>query len=203
MTALPPSDDLKRKNARMLGVTLACVAVMAGLAFASVPLYRMICQVTGWGGTTQVVDSNTSQVMDREITVRFDSAVARDMPWTFRPEAKDLTVKIGQDGFVSFLAHNNTGVPITGTAVYNVTPLKAGKYFFKTECFCFGQQTLAPEETAHMPVSFFVDPAINEDRELRDLETITLSYTFFRHDSAALDKAIEKFGRDFGGTPTN
>lgn len=186
-------QDLKRKNRNVLGLTLGIVAGMGLLAYASVPLYTMLCKVTGWGGTTRIVAENKSQIQDRKINVRFDSGVARNMPWTFTPDLRDVDVKVGQDGIISFLAKNDADVPVTGTAVYNVTPLKAGKYFYKTQCFCFGEQTLRPGETVHMPVTFFIDPSIMEDREMDDVNTITLSYTFFRHASPELEKAKEKF----------
>lgn len=186
--------DLAAKNRRVLKFTLAGVGVMIGLAFASVPLYRAICKVTGWGGTTQMVESNPNQpVPDRLITVRFDSNVARGMPWRFKPEANHVTLPVGADGMVSFLAENATDRTVTGTAVYNVTPLKAGKYFNKTQCFCFGEQVLEPKQKVHMPVVFFVDPAILKDPEMQDVAEITLSYTFFKAESPELERAIEDF----------
>jgi cytochrome c oxidase assembly protein subunit 11 len=185
--------DLKQKNMRVLKYTLGFVCGMILLAYASVPFYDMLCRVTGWGGTTQMVTKNTSQPIARDITVQFNTNVARDMPWSFRPEKRELTLKIGQDGFVSFTAFNPTDHAVTGTAVYNVTPLKAGKYFYKTQCFCFNEQVLNPQERTDMPVVFFVDPAIADDAELKDLKNITLSYTFFRKDSKDLEKALEAY----------
>ena len=189
----PATSDLAAKNRRVLVGTLLCVAVMIGVAFASVPLYRLICQVTGWGGTTQTVEANPYKAIARKITVRFDSNVSRDLPWEFRPETSLVDLNIGADGFVSFVAKNKTDKPLTGTAVYNVTPLKAGKYFNKTQCFCFGEQVLEPGQSVHMPVVFFVDPAIIDDPEMKDIDTITLSYTFFKAATPELEKAIEKF----------
>ena len=188
-----PTTDIAAKNRRVLTGTLLFVAVMIGVAFASVPLYRMICKVTGWGGTTQMVESNPNKPIARTITVRFDSNVSRDLPWEFKAEANEVKLHIGADGFVSFLAKNKTNKPLTGTAVYNVTPLKAGKYFNKTQCFCFGEQVLEPGQSVHMPVVFFVDPAIINDPEMKDIDTITLSYTFFKAQTPELEKAIEKF----------
>lgn len=196
------SDDLRRKNRRVMTATLAFVAGMVGLAYVSVPLYTMLCKVTGWGGTTQVDGTRAGpqmgtlaprQTFAREITVRFNTDTAPNMPWQFKPDLPAVKVRVGQDALISFLAKNATTQPVTGTAVYNVTPLKAGKYFFKTQCFCFDEQLLNPGQEVHMPVSFYIDPKIMEDRELRDLKTITLSYTFFRKDSKELDKAMEKF----------
>lgn len=186
--------DMARKNRRMLTATLGVVCAMIGLAFASVPLYRAICKVTGWGGTTREIAANpNTPVAGRMITVRFDSNVARGMPWTFKPEANHVTLPVGADGMVSFMAENATDKTVTGTAVYNVTPLKAGKYFNKTQCFCFGEQVLEPHQKVHMPVVFFVDPAILQDAEMQDVNEITLSYTFFKAQSPELDRAIEDF----------
>lgn len=188
-------DDLARKNRRILGVTFAVVLGMIALAYISVPLYRMLCQVTGWGGTTQMVkvNPNKDNVLTRKITVRFNTNTARNMPWTFKPDLPSVDVRVGQDGLISFRAVNPTSQTITGTAIYNVTPLQAGKYFYKTQCFCFDEQVLNPGQTVHMPVSFFIDPKIMDDPEMDDLTTITLSYTFFKKDSAELEKAMETF----------
>ncbi len=188
-------NDIQKKNRKTLLVTLSVVAAMIILSFASVPLYRKICQVTGWGGTTQELAQNpfTEKDHGREITVRFNADVAMDMPWDFKPEMVSVKVRLGQDGFIVYKARNLGKTAITGTAVYNVTPLEAGKYFYKTQCFCFGEQTLAPGEEVNMPVSFFVDPKILEDYDMRNIKTITLSYTFYRQDSAALEKAVENF----------
>ncbi len=192
-------SDLQRKNTKVMLVTLGVVFGMIGLSFASVPLYRMICQVTGWGGTTQMVEVNTNdKIYDREITVRFNTDVAQGMPWEFKPELRSVAVKVGQDGLISFVAKNLSDAPVTGTAVYNVTPLKVAKYFYKTQCFCFGEQTLAPGQVQHMPVTFFVDPAILQDRDMDDVKTITLSYSFFRHGTQELENAIEKYYSDQG-----
>jgi len=188
--------DLKQKNIRVLKYTIGFVFFMVAMAYASVPLYDMLCRVTGWGGTTRMTKENPHKVLDRDITVRFNADVARDMPWSFHPDMKEIKLKVGQDGFVSFVAFNPLSQPVAGTAVYNVTPLKAGKYFYKTQCFCFNEQILTPQLRVHMPVVFFVDPAITEDPEMDDLKTITLSYTFFRKDSEALEKAMEKFYND-------
>lgn len=186
--------DLQDKNRRILFITLGVVFGMIGLAYASVPLYDLLCKQIGWGGTTKEIAANPNKtVADRNITVRFNSNVAQNMPWTFKPDIPSVTLKVGQDGIISFLAKNDAAVPVTGTAVYNVTPLKAGKYFYKTQCFCFGEQTLPPGERVHMPVTFYIDPKIMDDREMDDVETITLSYTFFRHESRELEKAMEKF----------
>lgn len=190
-------SDLNRKNTKVLLTTMGIVAGMVVLSFASVPIYRKLCQVTGWGGTTQMVTENPYQPVDgRTITVRFDTGVARNMPWDFKPELREVAVQPGQDGLIAFIAENTSAAPATGTAVYNVTPLKAGKYFFKTQCFCFGEQSLAPGQKEYMPVTFFVDPEIVKDRDMDDVNTITLSYTFFRKDSSELQKALDKYYDD-------
>lgn len=187
-------QDLARKNKRVMTYALGFVAVMIGVSFASVPLYRAICKVTGWGGTTRMVASNPYQAVEgRTMHVRFDANVSRGMPWTFKPDVTEVSVAVGADGLVSFVAENTTDQAVTGTAVYNVTPLKAGKYFNKTQCFCFNEQVLEPGQRVHMPVAFFVDPAILDDPELKDLNTITLSYTFFKAETPELEKAIENF----------
>jgi len=192
-------SDLQRKNTKVMLATFGVVFGMVALSFASGPLYRLICQVTGWGGTTQMVAENKSdRIYDREITVRFNTDVARGMPWAFKPELRSVKVKVGQDGLIAFVAKNTSDVPVTGTAVYNVTPLKVAKYFYKTQCFCFGEQTLNPGQAQHMPVTFFVDPAIMQDRDMDDVKTITLSYSFFRHGSRELENAIEKYYNEQG-----
>lgn len=196
--------DLQDKNRRTLFITLGVVFGMIGLAYASVPLYDLLCRQIGWGGTTKEIAANPNKtVADRNITVRFNSNVAQNMPWTFKPDIPSVTLKVGQDGIISFLAKNDAPVPVTGTAVYNVTPLKAGKYFYKTQCFCFGEQTLPPGERVHMPVTFYIDPKIMDDREMDDVETITLSYTFFRHESRELEKAMERFYNEDSSTKIN
>lgn len=185
--------DLRQKNKKTLIVTLGVVFAMIVLSFASVPIYRRICQITGWGGTTQRVEENTGKVYDREIIVQFNADVDPRLPWTLKPDLRQVKVKVGQDAIISYSAQNKSKTPITGTAVHNVTPLQAGKYFNKTQCFCFGEQTLQAGQKVHMPVTFFIDPKIMEDRELKNLKTITLSYTFYRHNSPELEKAVENF----------
>jgi cytochrome c oxidase assembly protein subunit 11 len=185
--------DLHQKNKKVLTIMLGIAFSMVLLSFASVPIYRRLCQVTGWGGTTQTAAVNTSKVYDREITVQFDASTDPNLPWKFKPEQRKVTVKVGANAIVSYFAENMGKLPIAGTAIHNVTPLKAGQYFNKTQCFCFGEQILQPGQKVHMPVTFFIDPKIMDDRELKDLKTITLSYTFYRHDSPELEKAVKKF----------
>jgi cytochrome c oxidase assembly protein subunit 11 len=164
-----------------LAVLLAgVVAAFVGLAYASVPLYRMFCQVTGYGGTTQVAEAAPAAVGTRKVTVRFNADVNRDLPWGFQPVQREMTVAVGEQSLAFFQATNRSSRPITGTATFNVTPMKAGAYFDKIQCFCFSEQTLAAGQTVDMPVSFFVDPSIAQDPDMDDVSTITLSYTFFR-----------------------
>jgi len=187
-------SDVAGKNKKVMRITLGIVGAMLVLSFLSVPLYRLTCQVTGWNGTTQVARKTTPhKEISREVTIRFAADVAPGLKWSFGPEQGPMTLKIGADGYASFYAQNNTDQTITGSAVYNVTPLQAGKYFFKTQCFCFGEQVLKPHQKVHMPVVFYVDPKIADDPDLDDVKTITLSYTFFKQDTPELAKAIEKF----------
>ncbi|MBM3489075.1 MAG: cytochrome c oxidase assembly protein [Alphaproteobacteria bacterium] len=172
------STDSRRKG-RTAVAALAGVCLMFGLAYASVPLYRLFCQVTGYGGTTQVAKRPPDVLGQREIVVRFNADVGQGMPWQFRPKQRQVTVRVGEPAEIAYIAHNPTERSITGSATFNVTPDKAGAYFAKVNCFCFEQQTLAPGETVEMPVLFFVDPSIEQDRNARDVRTITLSYTFF------------------------
>lgn len=154
------------------------VFFMIGLAFASVPLYRLFCQATGLNGTTNR-GLAAPGATGHAVTVSFDTNVAPHMPWRFRPEAPSDSVDVGARDMAFFTATNTSDHSITGTATYNVTPEEVGKYFTKIQCFCFTQQTLAPGETARMPVIFYVDPKILTDPDTRDVQNITLSYTFF------------------------
>jgi len=157
---------------------VAVVAGMVGLSYASVPLYRLFCQVTGYGGTTQRATAGADHMADRTIVVRFDGNVA-GLPWDFQPETQQVTVKLGETALVSFFAKNVSKSPTTGTATFNVQPEIAGAYFNKIECFCFTEQRLQPGERVELPVQFFVSPDLADDRELKGTRTITLSYTFF------------------------
>lgn len=166
---------------RRTGLIAGGVAVaMLGLAYASVPLYRLFCQVTGFGGATIRVDENAApKVADKLIKVRFDANVAPGLAWTFKPLQTQATIRIGERKMAFYQATNLTDKPITGMATYNVSPDTAGGYFMKIHCFCFDQQTLQPGETVDMPVSYYIDPAILEDASARRIDEITLSYTFF------------------------
>ncbi len=190
---LPTDQELIRKNQKTGMIVVIIVVSMIGLSFASVPLYRLFCQVTGFGGQAVLDAPPTGEVLDREITVRFNTDVNPNLPWDFKSENQSVTLKIGEEALVSYSATNRGNAAIAGTAIYNVTPLSAGKYFHKTQCFCFNYQMIDGGAEAHFPVVFYVDPKIKDDPELDDLKTITLSYTFFKADSPELDSAIEAF----------
>lgn len=189
MTLFPNIRGPKRTVIQLVSV----VFIMGALAWASVPFYSWFCRVTGFGGATNIATSESDVILDQEITIRFDASTDRDMPWQFTPSQREMTVKIGQTALAFYEAHNPTDEPVAGQAAYNVTPYAAGGFFDKIECFCFTEQVLQPGETVQMPVSFFVDPAIVEDREGKYVHTITLSYTFYQIDlpeeerQAALD----------------
>lgn len=154
------------------------VALMVGAAYAAVPLYQIFCKATGYGGTTQRAADNPKGIIDRQMTVRFDSNITAGIPWTITP-ASPVTAKIGSIETINFIAHNNSDKPVTGEATFNVSPDATGSFFNKIQCFCFTKQTLQPGETVQMPVVFFVDPDINKDHDLDTIRDITLSYTFY------------------------
>lgn len=171
----------KLRTAALAALGVCC---MTGLGYASVPLYRLFCQVTGLNGTTQRGLAAPGAI-GRDIRVGFDSNVSPDLPWKFAPVERSQTVRIGARSLAFFTATNTATKSITGSATFNVSPAQAGRYFTKIQCFCFNQQTLKPGETVRMPVIFFVDPAIAQDPDAKDVSTITLSYTFYPVDSPA------------------
>ena len=180
-----------------LALALVCVPFgMLGLAYASVPLYRLFCQVTGYGGTTQRADTGADRMLEREIVVQFDANVS-GLPWSFKPEVPQVRVKLGETAVVNFLAENMGVQPTVGTATFNVQPDTAGMYFNKIECFCFVEQALAPGQRIAMPVQFFVSPDLAEDRHLKATHTITLSYTFFP--AASARQPVAQAGGDVMG----
>ncbi len=183
-----PDDRARPRHGRIAFACAALVAGMVGASYAAVPLYDLFCRATGYGGTTQVATAAPEKALDRTVTVRFDGNVAPGLKWTFGPEQTTMTVKVGETKLAMFKAKNVSDKPLTGTASYNVTPEQTGAYFSKIQCFCFTEQTLQPGEEIDMPVAFFVDPSIAENRELDDLNELTLSYTFFpaRQRSAAV-----------------
>jgi cytochrome c oxidase assembly protein subunit 11 len=177
--------DNGKQQSRHNVVALALVgivAAMGGLAFASVPLYRMFCQATGYGGVPQRAEAAPGEVLDRTIRVRFDANVDHALPWTFAPVERVVEVKIGETALAFVKASNPSSAPVTGTAIFNVVPELAARYFTKIECFCFKQQTLQPGTSVEMPVTFFVDPKFVEDEDTKNIAEITLSYTFYRSD---------------------
>ena len=191
MKLFPNLQGPNRTAAQTVGV----VIIMGALAWASVPFYDWFCRVTGFGGATNVAEGDSDVILEQTIKVRFDASLERDMPWTFKPEVREMEVRIGETALAFYEAHNPTDQPVAGQAAYNVTPYEAGGFFDKIECFCFTEQVLQPGETVMMPVSFFVDPAIVDDREGQYVHTITLSYTFYQIDlpedfvQAAVDPA--------------
>ena len=178
------SENSHAKNRKTAFIVAGVVAGMVGLSFAAVPAYRAFCQVTGWGGTTQRAPAPADRTLARQVTVRFDATVGQGLDWKFHPEQPSQTLHIGETGLAFFEAENRSAKPVTGRATFNVSPAKAGIYFKKIECFCFTEQTLAPGQKIDMPVTYFVDPALADDKNLDDVETITLAYTFFPWDDA-------------------
>ncbi len=172
-------DGAGTSHARMAVILVAVVAGMLGMSYAAVPLYRIFCQVTGYGGTTQRAEKAPDTILDRRITVRFDANVSRDLGgWRFKPMQRKIEVRIGETKLAFYRAINEGDKPLRGTASFNVTPEIAGSYFNKIACFCFTDQTLAPGEAKDMPVQFFIDPDIMKDPDAKGLYEITLSYTF-------------------------
>jgi len=180
-------DSAKNRKVGMLAAGGALA--MLGLGYASVPLYQLFCQVTGYGGTTQRADAAAAagvKVAGKSVTIRFDANVARDMPWQFKPMQVKQDVRIGQRQMARYEAQNLSDQTVTGTAIFNVSPEQAGKYFNKIQCFCFTEQTLQPGQKIPMPVIYYVDPAILDDPAAKDIAEITLSYTFNEtHESVA------------------
>lgn len=172
-----------RKNLRTLGALAGVAVFMVGMSFAAVPFYDWFCRVTGFGGTPLQAEANGGEALEQTVNVRFDASRV-GIPWEFEPEQRQVTVRLGEDALVFYRAHNPTDRPITGTATFNVTPYSTGAYFVKIDCFCFQEQTLQPGQTVTMPVNFFVDPEILDDREASRVPTITLSYTFYETDES-------------------
>jgi len=185
------AQEASRSSAARRGLKIGLIfaimpLAMFGAAYAAVPLYDLFCKVTGFGGTTQVATKAAAKVLDRTMEIRFDANVARNIPFAFKPEKETVTVKVGQNGLAFYRVTNTSSRPITAVATYNVTPHSAGVYFQKLECFCYQDTVLKPGETLELPVIFYVDPSIDDERQLDSIRTITLSYTFFE----ASDKRI-------------
>jgi cytochrome c oxidase assembly protein subunit 11 len=182
----PVSRPDPRRNNRIAAIMGGLALAMVGLAFASVPLYRVFCQVTGFNGTTQRAEGKAAPgpVAGKQVSVRFDANVSPTLPWRFAPERNTQIATIGARQMAVFDARNLSARTIAGSAAFNVSPPQAGKYFTKIQCFCFTQQVLKPGEEARMPVIFYVDPKFLKDPDTRDISEITLSYTFYPADQA-------------------
>lgn len=166
-------------NNRTVVQLMGVILLMGSLAWASVPLYDIFCRVTGFGGVPTVSDTGSEIVLTQTVKVRFDASLSDNMPWEFTPVEREMEIKIGETGLAFYEAYNPTDRPVAGAASYNVTPYSAGSYFVKIDCFCFEEQVLQPGERVQMPVSFYVDPEIVDDREAKFAKRITLSYTFY------------------------
>jgi cytochrome c oxidase assembly protein subunit 11 len=203
MTTPQIDQRTRTSNKLVAAICVAFFAGMVGMAYAAVPLYALFCKVTGYGGTTQRVEQYSDRVLDRKITVRFDANVAGGVPWDFKPVVREMTMKIGETAQAHYTATNLFPTPSAGRATFNVTPEMAGAYFNKVECFCFTDTTLQPGETLDMPVVFYVDPDIADVPELKNMTTITLSYTFFPIDVAKPVAAAPQAGGDAIQTNTD
>lgn len=186
----PPVDLERRRNVRVAAICAVAFFGMVGAAFASVPIYRAFCQLTGFDGATRRAESASSQVLDKTLTVRFDANV-RDLPWTFTAEQTSQEVKIGETKLAFFKVRNNSDKPITARAVFNVVPEQAGPYFQKLQCFCFTDQTIAAGATVDMPVLYFIDPKYADDINTKGKPEVTLSYTFFPSTEAKQAEALK------------
>lgn len=172
--------DLGRRKRITVAALLGMLGVMVGLTVFAVPLYNYFCRVTGYGGTTQTAAKAPDEIAERQITVRFNADVGRELPWRFQPAQRSVTIAIGETAQIFYIAENLSDNTVVGSAVFNVTPFKVGPYFSKIACFCFDEQTLAPGERVEMGVTFFIDPSIMDNVNLDDLKSITLSYAFFK-----------------------
>ena len=202
MTPTPPRH-VPPQPGRWLPFVLTGIGfVMLCMSFAAVPLYRAFCRATGYGGTPQIGGIAENGTNQGQVTVRFNASVADGLPWSFGPDQNQVKVGLGDEQVAFFHADNEASGPVSGIAIYNVTPEKAAHYFHKTACFCFNQQTLAGGQTMEFPVSFYVDPAIARDPDTADVRTITLSYSFFRTlDDARHSGALAKAGPHVGANP--
>lgn len=173
-----------RNNGLIVLMCLSFVVGMGAMSYAAVPLYRMFCQVTGFNGTTQRVEQASTVILDQHIRVTFDANVASGVPWDFKPMQREVDPKIGETVMIKFVAENKSDQPTRAQAIFNVSPVEAGAYFNKVQCFCFNETDLAPGEKREMPVVFYIDPDITKAPETKDIGTMTLSYTFYPRDDA-------------------
>jgi len=198
----------RRRKLIMLFTLGSILAGMGGLVAVAQPLYALFCQVTGYGGTTQVAAIAPDAESGRIVTVQFNADIASGMPWKFKPSQREVVLRVGEQRLAFYTATNTSDEPVLGSATFNVTPLKAGLYFSKVDCFCFEEQLLMPGETVEMPVTFFVDPDIEDDTNLDEVKTITLSYTFFNRGDEERDEYLrdnnqQLASRDSGAPVTN
>lgn len=190
---------MKRSNTVLAGGLAATILGMVGLSFAAVPLYRVFCEATGYAGTPQIRGAAGPGATAGAMLVRFNANTSPGLKWQFEPGQSEVTTKLGEDRLAFYVGRNQSAQTVTGTATYNVTPEKVGRYFHKTQCFCFDEQTLTPGQQVQFPLSFWVDPAIATDPDTRDVKAITLSYTFFRSlDDAARNGGLDRAGPHVG-----
>jgi cytochrome c oxidase assembly protein subunit 11 len=188
-----------RRNAIVGSVVVAVIVGMIGMSFAAIPLYRLFCAATGYAGTPSIGPAAAPGSSGQSIRVRFNADTNPGLPWTFAPDQLEVALNLGDEQVAFYHATNRSNRPVTGMALYNVTPEKVGKYFHKTACFCFNQQTLSADQTMEFPVSFWVDPAIRTDPNTMDVKVITLSYTFYRSlEDAEKSGALAKAGPHVG-----
>jgi len=201
MRETPNPDHRPPRHGRTAFILAGTVAGMIGLTYASVPLYKLFCAATGYGGTTQRAEAGAAPtvVSDRVFTVQFDANTSGNLPWTFKPEQTSVTVKAGEQKVIYYKAINHADHPVTGRALFNVTPDKTGPYFTKIACFCFEEQTLQAGQEVDMPVLFYIDPEVVNDHNVDEVKTITLSYTFFRDQ----DDEAKAAAAPAPATPTN
>lgn len=202
MTSLTNALPVDGRNRKVGLIAFGVALAMLGLGYASVPLYRLFCQVTGFGGTTQRTteeEASRISITDGAISVRFDANTDRTMPWTFRPEQLTASARLGERRMAVYVARNDSDRPITGVATFNVVPEAAGKYFNKIQCFCFNEQTLQPGQEVRMPVIYFVDPAIRDDVDAKAIEQVTLSYTFHESLEQPADAGAKALDRAASG----
>ena len=180
MSTIDNNNNLKKQNKKVLITISFIVIAMLSLSYAAVPLYDIFCRVTGFGGTTQIASSAPGSLGYPDINIRFESSTTSSLNWEFYSKSKVVNIPIGQEKTIFYFAKNNSSESVVGTATFNVTPAKVGQYFMKIDCFCFVEQLLKPGESMNMPVTFFIDPDIYKDENVKEVNEITLSYTFMR-----------------------